>query len=140
ANHGVVGPAHARGAFGHCGEDWLKLSRRPADHPKDLAGGRLLFLRLNQFAVACLELLLRLRQELQGLGQTLLRVTDLGVLIRPRLAVTGGLGFALCWVGPPTHLSPLPPYESAGDRLGERARVGKWASTSLLVFYENVTP
>jgi hypothetical protein len=39
--------AHPRGRFRHGVQDRLQLGRRAADHPRDLAGGRLLLQRLG---------------------------------------------------------------------------------------------
>jgi hypothetical protein len=44
----VVGAAHPRGILGDCVEYRLKMRRRARDHAQDLAGRRLLLLRLLQ--------------------------------------------------------------------------------------------
>src|SRR5262245_28478630 len=57
------------------------------------------------------------------------------------LRAAGGLAsFDLAGFGPLAMSLPLSPNDSAGDRLGERGRVGKWRDSGVLVFYENVTP
>jgi len=94
-----------------------------------------LLLCLDQLAVACLELLLRLRLKLQRLRlapesllQLLLKIVAARVFSLGRLAGNRGLGFDLRLRGrcTPTHRI-LPAYESAGDRLGERPALGKGA-------------
>src|SRR5262249_1222127 len=52
ANHGVVGPAHTSGALGHRGENWLKLSRRAADHAQNLTGRSLLLQRFSHLRMS----------------------------------------------------------------------------------------
>src|SRR5215510_2960831 len=91
---------------------WLGIGRRARNHAQDLGRGGLL--------------LLRLRLVSERLRQTLLQVADPGAVVLGGLAGGRGLGF-LGLRGPWTsaHRPPLASYESAGDRLGERARVGK---------------
>ena len=61
ADERVACPADARSILSDRVEHRLEVGGRAADHPEDLSGGRLLLLRLNQFAVASLKLLQRLR-------------------------------------------------------------------------------
>src|SRR4029453_10436474 len=104
----------------------LDVRLRAADDPQDFAGGRLLFLRLNQFAVACLELLLRLRQAL-------LKVADPRAVALGRLATNRRLGFlGLRGLWTPAHRPPLASYDSAGDRLGEPVNHHKGTANSNL--------
>src|SRR4029453_10487023 len=103
-----------------------EVGRRVADHAQDLAGRGLLILRLNQLAVARLELP-------QRLCQALLNVVSRGALALLRLARARelGLDFSLRGLSTTTHrplLACSSRYHRAGtdDRLGERVRVGKW--------------
>jgi hypothetical protein len=83
-----------------------------------------LFPSLCQFPIACLELTQRLR--LARFLKTLLHVADPSVVVLGRLAGDRGLGFpGLRRLWTSTHEPPFASYESAGDRLGERARLGK---------------
>ena len=96
---------------------------------RSLAGSRSwpsAVVRLCQLAVACLELSAALPPPLERLRQALLQVADPSAVVLGRLAGDRGLGFDLGLRGlwTPTHRPPLASYESAGDRLGERGRVG----------------
>src|SRR4029453_10786118 len=125
-HHGVKGLAEPCRVRRDSIEDRLEVGRRVADHAQDLAGRGLLLLRLNQLAVARLELPQRLRLALERLRQALLQVADPGGIVLERLAGNGGLGFLrLRRLLAPTHQPLLASYESVGDRLGERGRVGK---------------
>jgi len=106
----VVDAAEPYGAGDDCVEHGLGVGRRTRDDIQDLAGGRLLFLRLNQLAIARLELPQRLRLELQCLRQALLKVADLGAFVLRRLTGERCLGVrltlrALCTA---THQPSLP--------------------------------
>src|SRR5262245_57707495 len=83
----------------------LDVGRRLADDLQNLGRSRLLFLRLRQ---------------------ALLQVADPRSIVLGRLAGDRGLGsLGLGGLWTPAHWPPLASYESAGDRLGERACVGK---------------
>src|SRR5215510_5964483 len=60
------------------------------------------------------------------LRQALLKVADLSAVTLGRRAGDRGLGFlGLRGLWTPAHEPPFACYESAGDRLGERAQLGK---------------
>src|SRR5262249_49288076 len=86
-------------------EDGLWVRRRGADHSQNLRRGRLLGSRLS-------KLLIEIDDPSAVLGQP---TGNRGL---------GFLGLGRLWT--PAHRPPLASYESAGDRLGERARVSKW--------------
>src|SRR5215831_384774 len=116
----------ACGLFQDGVEHRLRVGGPPANDSQDLTGSALAIQRRNQLPVTCLELLLRLRFVSERLRQPLLKIVDLG-LVFGRLGGDWGLGFlGLRWLWTPAHRPPLASYESAGDRLGERARVSKW--------------
>src|SRR4029453_3174907 len=108
-NHGVKGLAEPCRVRRDSIEDRLEVGRRVADHAQDLAGRGPVLLRLNQLAVARLELPQRLRQAL-------LKVADLGAVGLGRLAGNGELGFDLGLRGlwTPAHRPPLASCESDG--------------------------
>src|SRR5262249_18242965 len=113
-------------------ENGLHVSRRLADDAQDIASGVLAVQRLNQLAVACPELLLRLRLVPERLLQPLLQVADPGVFALPRLGRRRTLGFDLRFRGlrASTH-RPLLTSQTSDDRAGgddrlcERARLDK---------------
>src|SRR5262249_15775048 len=57
----IRGPAEARGTLDYLVQYWLEVRRGRAADGQDLGHGRLLLLRLSQFAISCLELRLSLR-------------------------------------------------------------------------------
>src|SRR5262245_34751181 len=117
----------------HCVHHLLEICLRTANDAEDLTGRRLLLVRLTglsmrrseafpslcQLAVACLELLLCLRQAL-------LQVTDPGVFVFGRLAANMGLGFLrLGGLWTLAHQPLLASYEVAGDRLRRTRQSGQ---------------
>src|SRR5262249_29959998 len=124
---GVIRGAEAGGALGNRVQHRLEGRRRAADDAKDVAGGGLALPGLGQLAVLFLQKIAGHLFPFEALRQTLLQVADPRPVILGRLAGNRGLGFlGLRGLWIPTH-QPLPGFdtESAGDRLGERARVGK---------------
>src|SRR5262249_28531504 len=122
---GAVSATEACRTLDHVVQHGLKVARRRADDPQNLRRRRLLFLRLNQLAVARLEFPQRLGLTLRGLGHALLQIADLGVVLG-RLTGPKGLGFpGLRGLWTPAHWPPLASYESAGDTLGEPVSQGK---------------
>src|SRR5262249_11712207 len=94
------------------------------DYPQDLARRRLLLLRLNQLAVAGLELP-------QRFCQTLLKVVDLGDFVLRRLSGERSFGFRLPLRGlcTATHQALLASHVVAIRRQPRRRRQPEQAGT-----------
>jgi hypothetical protein len=94
-NARVIGLANASRTRGYRVESRKEIRRRATDHVQDLAGRRLLFVRLNQLAVTRLEFPQRLGLALGGLRQALLKVAGPRALVLGRLGGDRELGLGL---------------------------------------------